>query len=54
MRLKELAKINPAVSQDEIEVLEDQKDKLSEALSKATLRLDAVRFIWKGSESYFG
>ena len=54
LRLKELAKINPAVSLKEIQTLEAQKDKLAEALSRATLRLDAVRFIWKGAESYFG
>ncbi|MCM8535704.1 MAG: RNA polymerase-associated protein RapA [Lentisphaeraceae bacterium] len=53
-RLKELAKINPAVSAEEIQILENQKNKLTEALSRSTLRLDAVRFIWKGSETYFG
>ena len=54
LRLKELAKINPAVSVEEIQILEQQKNKLTEALAKSSLRLDAVRFIWKGSESYFG
>ncbi|MCM8528055.1 MAG: RNA polymerase-associated protein RapA [Lentisphaeraceae bacterium] len=53
-RLQALAKVNPSVSENDIKVLEEQRDKLNDAISNAVIRMDAVRFIWKGSKSYLG
>lgn len=53
-RLKALAKVNPGVNENDIKILEDQRDRLLEAIGNTVIRMDAVRFIWKGSKSYLG
>lgn len=53
-RLQALAKVNPTVSEKDIKILQDQRDRLSEAISNTLVRMDAVRFVWKGSKSYLG
>ena len=52
-RLTSLASVNPAVSQNEIQSLIVRRAKLAECIEKTSIRMDAVRFIWKGSTSYF-
>ena len=53
-RLKALAKVNPSVTAEDIKALEDQRDRLNDAIANTIIRMDAVRFIWKGSKSYLG
>ncbi|MCM8540378.1 MAG: hypothetical protein NE328_08890, partial [Lentisphaeraceae bacterium] len=53
-RLQALAKVNPSVLEDDIKILQDQRDRLNDAISNTLIRMDAVRFIWKGSKSYLG
>ena len=53
-RLTSLASVNPTVSQNEIKSLIDRRSKLDDVIRKTSVRLDSVRFIWKGSTSYFG
>ena len=53
-RLQALAKVNPAVSPEEIALLQERREQLQHAISHTSLRLDAVRFVWKGSQNYFG
>ena len=53
-RLQALAKVNPSVSEEDIKTLQNQRDRLSEAISNTLVRMDAVRFVWKGSKSYLG
>jgi ATP-dependent helicase HepA len=47
-RLKELRKVNRTVRDEEIELLTAQKSALDRLLSRARLRLDAVRLIRRG------
>lgn len=53
-RLQALAKVNPSVSEEDIKTLQDQRDRLGEAIGNTLVRMDAVRFVWKGSKSYLG
>lgn len=47
-RLKSLRKMNDHVRESEIEMAEAEMRSLGEHLSKASLRLDSVRLIWRG------
>lgn len=47
-RLLALKKVNPDVRDEEIQISCQQLEELSEAISHARVRLDAVRLIWKG------
>jgi ATP-dependent helicase HepA len=47
-RLKELQKVNRSVRTEEIELLVAQHRALDEHLSRARLRLDAIRLIQRG------
>ena len=53
-RLEALAKVNPSVTESDIEMLKQHRDRLLDAVKNAQVRMDAVRFIWKGSKSYLG
>ena len=49
-RLENLQKVNHHVRPIELTLARTQKDQLQKALAEATLRLDAVRVIWKTPE----
>ena len=53
-RLMELKKKNPNVRDEELRGLVEEHEALRKAIGEARLRLDALRLIWKGSESYLG
>jgi ATP-dependent helicase HepA len=46
-RLRDLAEINDHVTPEEIALLEDREEELAAAISKARVRIDAVRLVWK-------
>jgi ATP-dependent helicase HepA len=48
-RLLALQEVNHHIRADEIRLAREQKEQLSTAIEEATLRLDAVRLIYKGS-----
>ena len=50
-RLLALKKVNPDVRDEEIQISCQQLEELSEAISHARVRLDAVRLIWKGASN---
>lgn len=52
-RMKRLQQINGNVRENEIEMAVAQKKGLEEAISKARLRLDAIRLIWQGPAEMF-
>lgn len=47
-RLEELRKINPTVSEKEIEAFRSEQSSLEKCLSEPSLTLDSVRVIWMG------
>lgn len=47
-RLKALKKVNPSISDDEIQVLETNQKDLIQHIAQARLRLDSVRVFWLG------
>lgn len=47
-RLKELKKVNKNIRQEEITILEDEMELLKKVIQKARLRLDSLRFIFRG------
>ena len=47
-RLKSLKKINPNIKEEEINLCEDEYEKLKNYISSARLRLDALRLIYRG------
>jgi len=49
-RLTALRKINDNIRQEEIDLTCKQMQELAEALSKARIRLDAIRLIFKGPQ----
>ena len=49
-RLTALQKVNENIRQEEIDLTREQMQKLAEALSKARVRLDAIRLIFKGPQ----
>jgi ATP-dependent helicase HepA len=48
-RIRELQKVNRSVRPEEIQLLEDQHQELDAVLQRARLRLDAVRFVYRGT-----
>jgi ATP-dependent helicase HepA len=49
-RLTALQKVNENIRQEEIDLTREQMQELAEALSKARVRLDAIRLIFKGPQ----
>ena len=49
LRLRDLQKINSAVSDAEIEECEREKEALEKYLKEARVRLDSVRVVWRGN-----
>ena len=47
-RLKTLATVNDHIRPEEIELLEQQRGQIQQAIRSARLRLDSLRLIWKG------
>ena len=47
-RLLALRKVNPDVRESEIQLALEQMEQLSDAITQARIRLDAVRLVWKG------
>ena len=50
-RLQDLARVNPNIRQEEIDLAVRERDTLQQNISAARLRLDALRLIWKGSKT---
>ena len=53
-RLMELKKTNPNVRDEELRNMVEEHEALRSAITEARLRLDGLRLIWKGSDSYLG
>ena len=53
-RLEALAKVNTAVRPEEAAALRSDATELATGFAKTTLRLDALRLIWRGSDKYLG
>jgi len=47
-RLQDLARVNPNIREEEIDLAVQERDTLQQNISAARLRLDALRLIWKG------
>ena len=47
-RLRDLQRVNPAISDREIAACEQERDALENHLKNARVRLDSVRVIWRG------
>ena len=47
-RLVALQRVNPLVRAEEIEALQHEQAQIDQVLAEATIRLDALRLIWKG------
>jgi ATP-dependent helicase HepA len=47
-RLQDLARVNPNIREEEIDLAVQERDTLQQNISATRLRLDALRLIWKG------
>jgi ATP-dependent helicase HepA len=47
-RLQDLARVNPNIREEEIDLAVKERDTLQQNISATRLRLDALRLIWKG------
>ncbi len=48
-RLQDLARVNPNIREEEIDLAVQERDTLQQNISTSRLRLDALRLVWKGA-----